>query len=562
MGKVWSLAACLAFFCAIVLSAAPSAKAAPLDTARCTDLKSLNLTDYPDAPTSIVSAVIVPASKDQSGTYTPESFTGTPIAGQTIERPQDIPSYCQIIGYVAPQVKFELRLPVDGWNSRFLMQGCGGMCGNISMEACEDALVRDYAVAYTDMGHAGPQTTTWAINDIGAKLDFGYRATHETAVIAKVLLEHYYGRPQHYSYFRGCSTGGRQAMIEAQRFPNDFNGIIAGAAVIDESGDGLFHLAWSARASLDKDGNTLIDANKVPMIHKAVMDACDAIDGVKDGVIQDPRKCHWDPASIACKGVNGPNCLTDAEVGVVNKIYAGAHDDKGRRLFPGGMSRGSEYEWVPLFIGTSGDAKGWTKSSRPVWVSDTVASLFRYVFLPRDPGPSFSMLTADFEKTAESLRLVEPIYSARNPDLRAFKEHGGKLLQYHGWDDAEVPPNLSIDYYETVTRTMGGPDSTLDFYRLFMIPGMAHCRRGAGTDTADYLAAIEDWVEKGKAPDSLTAYHLKKPQNYMGLPTIRYPIAQADYAWTRPIFPYPDAAVWSGKGDPNLAESWIRAPRD
>ena len=527
------------------LAAAPAA--APVIS--CTSLITAAVANLRDAPTSIVSATVQPATRD-------------------------LPSYCRVLGYVAPQVGFELRMPLAGWNGKFLMQGCGGMCGVLNMEACEDALIRGYAVVNTDMGHAGNAgTSNWATNEYRPKIDFGYRATHVVAIVSKVLIKQFYGRAHSFAYFRGCSTGGRQALIEAQRFPEDFDGIVAGAPPLDESGDGVLHLVWSARASIDANGRQLIDPEKLPKVHAAVLAACG---GTAQGFLVEPRNCQWDPAEMQCKAAATSACLTAAEVGVVRKIYAGAHDANGKRLFPGGMSRGSELEWVPLFVGKAGRPMAGMESSnafekartgavvrdqdnQPVWLSERVSSMMANVMMERDPGAGFDVATEDLEALRQSIKLIEPIYNARNPDLREFRDHGGKLILYHGWNDAEIPPGLSMDYYDTATRTMGGPAATREFFRLFMIPGMAHCRRGLGGDAVDYLAAIEAWVERGQAPDFLLSYRMQREQTYLGLPVVRYPLAASDIRWTRRVYAYPDTTVYSGRGDLNAAENWQRA---
>jgi hypothetical protein len=522
------------------------------DAARCSALKSNVFEHLTDATTTILTTELVMAGT--AAAYKPNSFNGTPLANAQMAAATDLPTYCRVVGMIEPEVKFELRLPVAGWNGRFLMQGCGGMCGIVSMESCEDGLVRDYAVANTDMGHEGDaSTTSWATDAWQGKIDFAYRSTHVVTLAAKAIIAAFYHRPPDHSYFRGCSTGGRQALIEAQRFPEDFDGIVGGAPPLDESGDGFLHLIWSARASVDAQGKPLFDATKIGFLHDEALKACH---GDAEGVIENPRACHFDPGTLQCTAGDAANCLTEAEVGVARKIYAGAHDAQGHALFPGGMQPGSEQEWVPLFIAVKGTYNGWVSNGLPIWLSEKVALLMRRVFMFRDPGDDFDLLKLDFANYKDQLRMVEPIYNARNPDLRDFRDRGGKLIMFHGWNDAEVPANLSIDYYTMLTNALGGRDEVEKFARLFLIPGMAHCRRGAGADTTDYLTAIVDWVEKGVAPDSLIAYHLKKPQNYMGLPAIRYPLQTGASDWARPVFPYPEIAVWNGQGDEKDPANW------
>ncbi|NKB44528.1 MAG: tannase/feruloyl esterase family alpha/beta hydrolase [Alphaproteobacteria bacterium] len=510
----------------VALSASPTVAQS---TDACAALRSNDFTGIPDAPTAITGTAIVPAS-------------------------EGLPEYCRVRGTIAPAISFELRLPTKTWKEKFLMQGCGGMCGIINMAAGEDALARNYAVINQNMGHdSQPFVATWAYNNLQAEIDFGYRSTHVTAVAAKVLVEAYYGKAPDYSYFKGCSTGGRQAMVQAQRFPWDFDGIISGAPVLNEVGDGMLHLVWSGRANLDDDGKPILSSEKLPLIRNAVLNQCDAYDGVEDGVLQDPRTCDWQPSQLQCLGQDRSNCLTSAEIAAVERIYAGAYNSKGERLFPGGMSKGSEYEWSPVFVAPKGVIP--TRLNR----DGMIGQFARYLAYWQDgDGPGSDLTTFDFDRDPPRLALTEALYNAQNPDLRKFRDAGNKLVLYHGWDDMEIPPGLSIDYYETATNTMGGPEATQEFFRLFMIPGMAHCRRGPGADAFDKISALEAWVETGKAPDALTSYHLKKPQAYNGLPRIRHPISEDDYDWSRPVYPYPASAVWSGEGDWKDDASWKR----
>jgi hypothetical protein len=440
---------CLVVFCGLMSAAAPAAA----QTEPCTALRGQDFTAIPDAPTAITGAEVVTASGD-------------------------LPEYCRITGTIAPAISFELRLPTSTWNGKFLMQGCGGMCGIINMDGAEDALVRNYAVVNQDMGHAGqPFIATWAYNNRQAEIDFGYRSTHVTAVAAKVLVESYYGRAPEYSYFKGCSTGGRQGLVQAQRFPWDFDGIVAGAPVLNEIGDGMLHLVWSGRANLDESGKPILKAAKLSAIRDNVLDACDATDGVEDGVIQDPTACDWQPSDMRCLGPSRTNCLTSEEIGVVEKIYAGARSSAGVRLFPGGMSKGSEYEWSPGFVPV-GDALPAILNPNGM-----IGQFARYLAFWADgdvspTNPGASPLTFDFDRDPPRLALTEALYNGQNPDLRKFRDAGNKLILYHGWDDMEVPPAMSVDYYETAARTMGGYEATQDFFRLFMIPSMAHWSNG------------------------------------------------------------------------------------
>jgi feruloyl esterase len=481
--------------------ALPARAAAP----DCAALLQASFAGLPDAPTTLASAVPVPATPD-------------------------LPAHCAVRGIVAPAVNFELRLPVD-WNGKFLHQGCGGLCGQVQPATCDDALARRYAVAVTDMGHAGqPWESAWARDNLPAEIDFAYRATHVVTVAAKAIIARHYGRPAARSYFRGCSTGGRQGLVEAQRFPADFDGIIAGAPVLDETGVAALHLMWSGRANLDDAGRPLLQPVHVDLLHRAVLAACDGRDGSKDGILEDPRRCDFDPAALACEGdTPGPGCLTTAQQAAVRRLYDGARDSRGAVLFPGGLARGSEYEWVPNFVGKNGPA---------VFApGGPVAELYRnLIFLPDPPADAAPVF--DFDRDPPRLALMESLYTARNPDLRAFRARGGKLILYHGWDDAEIPPALMLDYFATLQAAMGGPKATDGFARLYLLPGVAHCRRGPGADTADWLTHLERWVEEGRAPEAVETFHLTTEQNYLGLPRPRFPLAPGSFDRAKAVRPF------------------------
>jgi feruloyl esterase len=491
--------------------------------ARCVALARQDWSTLPDTPAVVTAATLVPGTSAD-------------------------PAYCRVEGYVAPQVGFEVHVPVDGWNGKYLQQGCGGMCGWLNMGACADALARGYAVANTDMGHKGPPASArWAQGNRQAQIDFGWRATHVLAVVGKAVAAGFYGKAPVHSYFRGCSTGGRQALIEAQQFPADFDGIIAGAPVLNETGDGVLHLLWSGRAAVDASGRPVLSAVKVELLHRAVVAACDGRDGVRDGILMEPTTCPWRPAALACRGTDGADCLNPAELRAAEAIYAGAHDSAGRRLFPGGMTVGSEYQWVPAFVGTGG---------QPPLVLDERGLLPDFIRFLALEGEFPGLLGFDWDRDTPRIRLKERLFNAQNPDLRDFQRLGGKLIMYHGWDDLEIPPGLTIDYWTMVERTMGGPQAVRPFARLFMVPGMAHCRRGHGADAVDWLAALEDWVERGRAPDSVMAHHLVKEQNYLGLPVLRFPLDRAAWDWARPVAAWPAVARYDGRGDWRDPASW------
>ena len=486
----------------------------------------------PDAPTAVLKAEVIPAEGD-------------------------VPEVCRINGVVAPDINFELRLPTTKWNGKFMHYGCGGACGVVYRPQLEEPLARGYAVISSDMGHAAaPNVTLYRFNGLEQIIDFGFRATHVVTLAGKEIVEEYYSRPPKLSYYMGCSTGGVQGVIEAQRYPYDFDGILVGAPAYET---GPSFLEWSARANLDANGDPILSAAKLPMIRKAVLAACDELDGIKDGLLQDPTRCHWDPAEIQCKsGADKANCLTGAEVAVVRKFYSGPTDSKGRKLGYGdtGLMRGSEYDWAPSLIGT--------RESPSQWLPDLGSSFGDGVY-PVAAANAGKPYDYDVDPRRGNIlfggAILQWMRYAQNPDLRRLRDNGGKMILYHGWDDNEVNPGSSVDYYNLTTATMGGEAATKAFFRLFMIPGMAHCRRGPGGDAADMLTALETWVEKGEAPDEIIVHHLIKEQNYLGLPRPRYPLPPGSYDRTRPVYAYPDVAAYPGTGDPNLASSWVKAPR-
>jgi len=494
----------------------------------CSALARQDFSQLPDAPTTIITASDVAAS-------------------------EDLPAYCRIEGIVAPQVRFELRLPRSDWNGRYLMQGCGGLCGIIKIAAADDALARGYAVTTTNMGHSGnPASGMWGYNNRAAEIDFGYRATHVSNIAARALVTAYYGRDADWSYFRGCSTGGRQGLVEAQRYPEDFDGIIAGAPVINETGVGALHLLWSVRANLNDRGNPIMDGRRIAGVREAVLDHCDELDGLRDGLIADPRVCDFKPASLACDNDRtGENCLSADEVGVLEKLYGGPQNSDGDQLYPGGLMPGSEYEWVPALIGLDGQPA--LALQMPL-----IGDFLRYLAFAEDPGPGYSIMDFDFDRDPPRLAFMESIYTASNPDLRRFRERGGKLLLYQGWDDLEVTPTNTVEYYELTSRAMGGPDATREFFRLYMLPGVAHCRRGSGADAVDFLSYIEAWVEQGESPERIVAAHLAEPQAYDGLPPLRFPLDDSRVEFRRSVFPYPGIAEWNGQDDVRDADNWVR----
>ena len=522
------------------VAAVPPAPLATISAERCLSLAAYatsrgtenalktTLAQLPEAPTSLLQAQIVPPH-------------------------DDVPEVCQVNGLVAPNIQFELRMPTTQWNGRFMHYGCGGACGIVYRPQLEEPLARGYAVVASDMGHAGaPNNWAFAYGNPQGLIDFSYRATHVVTVAAKEVVRAAYGLPARFSYMFGCSTGGNQGQVEAQRYPHDFDGIVSGAPLYL---NGPSYSEYAVRANLDAKGNGIFDPAKLPMLRKAVLAQCDGKDGLTDGILQDPRRCGFDPAVLQCKGKDANTCLTTAEVSVVRKVYAGPANADGKPISYGwaGMLPGSEYEWYPGIIGdkgkphprASGSDYDYGNGVYPLTAS-ALAKPYRF----------------DDDSTAVQGSAIYPggtlnwLRFAGNPDLRRFRDAGGKIITWHGWDDAETAPGASADYHELMAGALGGEAEAQKFSRLFMLPGTAHCRRGPGGDSVDWISAIEGWVEQGKAPDQVIAHHLVTEQNYLGLPRKRYPLPAGSYDRTRPVYPYPLIARYTGTGDPSQAANW------
>jgi feruloyl esterase len=419
-------------------------------------------------------------------------------------------------------------MPASGWNGKFQAVGNGGWAGTISYlvpgRSLADGLRRGYAAASTDTGHVGTNGDgSFAFGHSEKLVDFAYRAVHEMTVQAKAIVNAYYGTAPRLAYWNGCSTGGRQGLKEAQRYPTDYNGIIAGAP-----GNNWTHLTtqslWVAHATL-KDSASYIPHEKYAVIHKAVLDACDGLDGVKDGVIGDPMRCHFDPKVLQCSGDDTSTCLTVPQVEAARKIYGPAKNPRtGAEIFPG-LEPGSEMGW-------SGLAGGPAPFSAPT-------DYFKYVVFK---NPTWDYKTLDFDQdVALADKSDNGAINAIDPNLKAFFGHGGKILLYHGWIDQLVPPRNSINYYASVANALGGANKIADSMRLFMVPGMNHCAGGDGTDNFDGLAALEQWVEQKKAPEHVLASHL----------------TNGVVDRTRPLCPYPQVAEYQGTGSTDEAANFI-----
>ncbi len=450
-----------------------------------------------------------------------------------------LPEFCRVAALTKPQIHFEVWMPLRGWNGRFEVDGNGGMAGTISYRAMAAALRRGDAVASTDTGHVAKAgegfDASWSLNRPDLVADFGYRSLHLTTVYGKLVLQAFYGKTADHSYYVGCSKGGGQGLMEAQRFPADFDGILAGDPANNWTGLYAGSHLWYSIATL-RDTESYIPASKIPLLASAVNKACDAKDGIADGVIDDPRACHFDPAALLCKpGEDEKGCLTAKQVKAVKDIWSGVHDGDGKLIFPGIVPGGED------------GAGGWSS-----WITGAAPRLgthwraaegfFRYAVYGNE---KYDPMDFDYEKDMSALKKVSPMVDAVDADLRPFQRRGGKLILYHGWSDPDISPINTINYYKQVEDKVG--DKTAEFARLFMVPGMQHCGGGPGPNTFDGVTALEQWVEKGVAPERIIATHSTLGKMDM----------------SRPLCAYPEKAVYDGKGSPKDAASFAcRAKSD
>ena len=415
-------------------------------------------------------------------------------------------AYCRVVGTIAPAVTFEVHLPLAGWSQRYLQTGCGGLCGSLTIradksEGCAPITDGTVALASTDMGHRG-MDMAWG-DDPQKRADFAERGVHLTALAAKALIQAFYGRPQKYAYFSGCSDGGREALIEAQRFPQDFDGIAAGAPALHFSVQNSFHHLWLARANTGPDAKPLLTAVDLPPLHAAVIKACAG----GDGLIDDPRTCRFDPKAVQCAGeYRAGACLTPAQVAAVRAFYRGATGSKGERLEVAPLMPGSELLWAGVFVPRAPD--------QPIFSGRIALDTVNHLLFT--PNPATPWTVADFPFDAAMAKRLEParaLYNAESADLSDFAGHGGKLILWHGWADPHISPVGTLAYWQRMGRRMGVAQRAASV-RLFLLPGMGHCDGGEGPSQFPLLAALMDWVEQGKAPDVMIAH---RPANQPAL---------------------------------------------
>ena len=462
-----------------------------------------------------------------------KSLQGTTIVSSKVvpaDGKSSVPAFCEVHATISPVAGSHIgavyRLPVN-WNGKVLGIGGGGFAGNLTLNAAATGLSRGYAVIQNDMGHetTGALDPAFAIASPGKPnvegiIDFGHRATHVATDVGKRLVSSYYGRAPQHAYWQGCSTGGRQGLAEIQRYPDDYDGVIAGAPVYTPL---VYSNAILRVQAFHKQPGSNLLPEHVPLIEKHVLAACDAKDGVADGIITDPRSCTWDPGELACKDAPSGDCLTQAQVETVRRVYSGVKTKDGAfAAMP--LMRGGESDWVARMIGTKEQPRG---------LNAMLGAPFMSYIVKHDP--SYDIMTFDPERDMQALAtgLAAEVHQ-QNPDISRFISRGGKLLLWHGFNDPGPSPLSTIEYFDRVRQKVPAAKESV---RLFLAPGVLHCGGGPGPDRFDSLTAMERWVEQGMPPASMIATKANSPIS-------------------RPLCPYPQVARYGGQGDPNAAANF------
>jgi feruloyl esterase len=527
----------IAIFIGALLAAA-TFQTAPVQTAGGSACESLAALALPNttitAAQTVAAGAFTPPGANRGGAGGRRGAEGQPApdgraaaggrAGGAAQAFASLPAFCRVAATLTPSsdsdIKIEVWLPSSGWNGKFQAVGNGGWAGTISYPALGQAIARGYASASTDTGHTG-NSAAFALGHPEKVVDIGYRAVHEMTVQAKAIVDAFYGSAPKVSFWNGCSLGGRQGITEAQRYPADFDAIVAGAPAVNNIF--LHGSRMMINQTVHRSDDSYIPPAKYSTIHTAVLESCDALDGVKDGVIENPARCRFDPKVLECKGADGPACLTPAQVETAKALYAPVRNPKtGAEIFPALLMPGSETDWRVL------------AGPEPI---GTAYEAFKFVVF-QDANWDWHKFNPATD-TELALKKDNGVLHSGNPDLKAFFNRGGKLLMYHGWSDPQVAPLNSVNYFTSVTHAVG-KSVVGKSLQLYMVPGMAHCAGGPGTDTFDKMAAIEQWVATGKAPETISASHA----------------TAGTVDRTRPLCPYGKVAKWKGSGSTDDAANF------
>lgn len=488
--------------------------------------------------TSTSAGVTVASASTRCPALAQHNFTGMAAAPTVISSAAltatNGNTYCEVQGYVAPQVQFQLMLPVQAWNRNLLFVGCGGFCGNVALNVVHAGNTDNYAVVAENQGHYSPSELdgVWAWNNLPGQVDWGYRAVHVVTLASKQIIDTFYGSMPKFSYFDGCSDGGREGLMEAQRYPRDFNGIAAGDPNWLQNYLAAVAQGWMQKINYTASGTQILPSSKLALVNNAIYAKCAG----PNGLITNPAGCHPDPAALTCPaGTDGANCLTSAQVKVVEEIYTGPVNKHGVSLYPGGgLPAGSENGWAALDVAVPGQGLP--------FAADFANQYLRYLAFTKEPSPSYSVQQFNFNTDLSLLARKGLIYNAADPNLTAFDRAGGKLILYHGGSDPLISPYGTLYYYDEVTDLAGGIHATQKFARLFMVPGMYHCGGGPGVSTFDVLTPLTKWVQNGTPPSQILATHL----NSSGQATV-----------SLPLFPYPAYAKYDGHGSPLQTQNYM-----
>ncbi|KAE9093786.1 hypothetical protein PF010_g17350 [Phytophthora fragariae] len=458
-------------------------------------------------------------------------------------------TYCSVEGVFASTAGWQVMLPVANWTQRYMQVGCGGLCGNINLQpgaadGSAEVTNGEFVLASTEM--AGGSDGEFGL-DKEKRAAFAHQAVHQTSQTAKKLIQAYYGQEVAYSYFNGCSDGGREAVMEAIRYPNDFDGIIAGAPAMLFTFQNSFHHGWLAVSNTDDDGNRVVIADRASILHDAVIKACDSLDGIEDGLLSDPRLCNFDPSTIECTtdASNNSTYLTSAEVEAVTKFYNGPVDARSGKH----LTVGEEH-------------------------TNTALAAIKYLIFEEYPGDNYTLNDFDFsDSTIDLLRSRHPLLDAVSSDLSEFHKAGGKLILWHGWADPHISPRTTIAYHEALQKRMG-EDTLNEFERLYLLPGVYHCGSGEGPSAIDLVTPMLEWVESSTAPGAIQTStpastgeskfgQWAKSGSGSGLPPLKRMLqteasgsGSAASTVTRPVYPYPAVAKYKGSGDVNDAANF------
>lgn len=484
---------------------------APALAATCESLATLQL---PNTEITSVASVA-------PGGFSPPAGRG---GGNAAASPfASLPAFCRVAATLRPSsdsdIRIEVWLPAGTWNGKFQAVGNGGWAGAIPFPSLANALARGYATAGTDTGHQG-NSAAFALGHPEKVTDMAYRAVHEMTLQAKALIAAFYGDPPKLSLWNSCSQGGRQGITAAVRYPEDFDAVVAGAPAVNWMRMHAGRVAFNQ--AINRSPAHVIPREKYSLIHGAVLNACDTLDGVRDGVLENPRACTFDPQVLECKGPDAASCLTPAQVEAARAHYAPVRDPATGDVIMPGLERGTELSWNTL-----GGAEP---------IGNALEALKYVVF--GDPNYDWRR----FNLAADLARFDAPEFAplaSTDSNLKPFFDRGGKLLMYHGWSDPQVVPGNTVTFFNKVAETVGR-DAIGRSLQLYMVPGMNHCQGGVGTDRFDVVAAVEEWVTTGRAPARI--------------PATRYVNGAVDR--TRPLCPYGEVARWDGRGSPDDAASF------